>query len=42
MPQVDSVLAVLMILLGAMIAYVLDEVFGFTERMRAWLDRLTD
>jgi hypothetical protein len=42
MQQMDFVLAVLMVLLGTMIAYVVDEVFGFTERMRAWFERLAD
>jgi hypothetical protein len=37
----DLPLATLLILLGAMISYVLDEQFAVTNRITAWLDRMT-
>jgi hypothetical protein len=37
----DLPLASLLILLGAMITYVLDEQYGVTPRIAAWLQRLT-
>jgi hypothetical protein len=37
--QMDLVLACLLILLGAMIAYTADERFGFTARLSDWISR---
>jgi hypothetical protein len=37
--EMDLFLACLLILLGAMIAYALDESMGFTARLSAWLSR---
>jgi hypothetical protein len=37
----DLPLACLLILLGAMISYALDERFSLTPRIIAWLDRIT-
>jgi len=37
--QMDLVLACLLILLGAMIAYTADERFGFISRLSAWIGR---
>jgi hypothetical protein len=37
----DLTLACLLILLGAMISYLLDEQFAFTARIAAWIDRNT-
>jgi H+/gluconate symporter-like permease len=37
----DLPLACLLILLGAMISYLLDEQFGFASRIADWLDRMT-
>ena len=37
----DLTLACLLILLGAMISYALDEQFAVTSRINAWLDRFT-
>jgi hypothetical protein len=39
--DMDLPLACLLILLGAMISYVLDEQFAVTSRITAWLDRVT-
>jgi hypothetical protein len=36
--EIDVLLGTLLILLGAQISYVLDEVFGFTPRISAWFD----
>ena len=38
----DLLFAVLLILLGAMIAYALDEQFLLTPRLSAWLGRVMD
>jgi hypothetical protein len=38
----DLILATLLILLGAMATYTLDEVFGFTPRLATWLENLLD
>jgi len=38
----DLVLASLLICLGAMIAYLADEQWGFTPRLAAWLGRMLD
>ena len=38
----DLFLATLLIMLGAMIAYALDEQFAFTPRVSAWIDRVFD
>jgi hypothetical protein len=38
--DMDLTLACLLILLGAMISYVLDEQFAVTSRINAWLDRM--
>lgn len=38
----DPVLACLLIALGAMIAYIADEQFAFTQRLSAWIDRVFD
>jgi hypothetical protein len=40
--QIDIVLACLLISLGALIAYVLDEQTGFTPRLARWLSGQTD
>jgi hypothetical protein len=37
--EMDLVLACLLILLGAMIAYTADEQYGFTSRLSAWIGR---
>jgi len=37
--EIDVVLACLLILLGAMIAYALDERYGFTARLSSWISR---
>jgi hypothetical protein len=37
----DLPLACLLILLGAMISYLLDEQFAVTSHIAAWLDRVT-
>ena len=37
----DLTLACLLILLGAMISYTLDEQFAVTARISAWIDRKT-
>ena len=37
----DLTLACLLILLGAMISYLLDEQFALTARITAWLDRMS-
>ncbi|HYP08796.1 MAG TPA: hypothetical protein VER03_21365 [Bryobacteraceae bacterium] len=37
----DLPLACLLILLGAMISYLLDEQFAVTARISDWLDRMT-
>ena len=39
--DMDLTLACLLILLGAMISYVLDEQFAVTSRIHAWLERMT-
>jgi hypothetical protein len=36
--QTDLFLTTLLIVLGAMIAYALDERYAFTPRLAAWLD----
>jgi hypothetical protein len=36
----DPILGVLLLLLGAQISYVLDEIFKVTPRVYAWLERL--
>jgi hypothetical protein len=38
----DLTLASLLILLGAMISYLLDERFAVTARITEWIDRKTD
>jgi len=38
----DLMLACMAVLLGAMIAYFLDELFTFTPRVRTWLVRILD
>jgi hypothetical protein len=38
--QMDLFLACLMIGIGAMVAYVVDEQLAFTPRLAAWLDRV--
>lgn len=38
--QIDLALASLLILLGAMISYVLDELFSLTPRLSGWLGRV--
>ena len=40
--QVDFVLACLLIVLGTMILYVVDERTGWTPRLAAWLTRVID
>ena len=40
--QMDLVLACLLILLGAMLAYTADEQYGFISRLSAWIDRAMD
>jgi hypothetical protein len=40
--QLDLVLVTLLILLGAMATYALDEIFGFTPRLATWLESLLD
>ncbi|HET8549841.1 MAG TPA: hypothetical protein VFL57_17650 [Bryobacteraceae bacterium] len=40
--QPDLVLGTLLILLGAMATYTIDEVFGFTPRLASWLQNLLD
>ena len=42
MPSMDLTLACLLILLGAMISYLLDEHFAFTARITAWIERDSD
>jgi hypothetical protein len=37
--EMDLFLACLLILLGAMIAYILDERLAFTSRLSDWLSR---
>jgi hypothetical protein len=37
--EMDLVLACLLILLGAMIAYAADERYGFTSRLSSWISR---
>jgi hypothetical protein len=37
--EMDLVLACLLILLGAMIAYSVDEHFGFARRLSDWISR---
>jgi hypothetical protein len=37
--EMDLVLACLLILLGAMIAYMADERFGFARRLSDWINR---
>ena len=37
--EMDLVLACLLILLGAMIAYTADERYGFTSRLSNWISR---
>jgi hypothetical protein len=37
--EVDLILASLLILLGSMLAYVLDEHFGFTARVSDWISK---
>jgi hypothetical protein len=38
--QVDFVFASLLIVLGAMVAYALDEKFEFTPRFSVWIEKL--
>ena len=40
--QIDLLLACLLILLGAMIGYALDEAFQLSLRVGSWLDRIRD
>jgi hypothetical protein len=40
--QLDLLLACLLIVLGAMIAYAADEYLFFTKRLSAWIDRVLD
>jgi hypothetical protein len=40
--EMDLVLACLLILLGAMTAYAVDERLGLTARMSAWITRDND
>jgi hypothetical protein len=40
--EMDLVLASLLILLGAMTAYAVDERLGFTDRVAAWITRDSD
>ena len=40
--ETDPVLSALLILLGAQMSYLLDEIFAVTPRVHAWLDRLFD
>jgi hypothetical protein len=37
--ELDLILACLLILLGAMIAYTADEHLGFTSRLSEWISR---
>lgn len=37
--EMDLVLACLLILLGAMIAYTVDEHYALTSRLSAWISR---
>ena len=37
--EMDLVLACLLILLGAMIAYTADEQYGLTSRLSDWINR---
>ena len=39
--EMDLVLACLLILLGAMIAYTADEQYAFTSRLSEWISRGT-
>jgi hypothetical protein len=38
--DLDPVLTLLVVLLGALIAYVLDEILIVTPRISAWIDRV--
>jgi|tagenome__1003787_1003787.scaffolds.fasta_scaffold18789991_2 hypothetical protein len=38
----DPVVAILAFLLGAVLAYTLDEMFGLTTRLTTWLGRWMD
>ncbi len=40
--QYDLFFTVLIVLLGAMIAYAVDEQFGLTPRFSEWLGRVID
>ena len=40
--QIDLLLACLLILLGAMIGYALDETFQLSPRVGAWINRMMD
>jgi hypothetical protein len=40
--QMDPVLACLLIALGAMLAYIIDEQMSLTRRLSAWIDRVFD
>ena len=40
--EIDLVLASLLILLGAQVSYVADEIFSFTPRLATWLGQLFD
>jgi hypothetical protein len=40
--QMDLVLSTLLILLGAMATYTLDEIFAFTPRLATWLESLLE
>jgi hypothetical protein len=39
--EIDVVLACLLVLLGALCAYIFDEMTGLTPRLAIWLDRVT-
>ncbi len=38
----DPVAAILAFVLGALLAYLIDEMFGFTNRLSGWIGRLFD
>ena len=40
--HIDLVLATLLILLGAQVAYIADEIVGLSPRVATWLERHVD
>lgn len=38
--ELDIVLALLLVVLGALVTYTLDEIFAFTPRLSNWIGRL--